>query len=309
MALGICCQWLYEKTKRNGTTEFVNQISESSLQLGAYRSGKYSDEKITATYLNNIAEVRKIIPVMLHAGIRHFRLSSNLFPLMDQVPPTLWDNQTVVDSLRKLGEELAPVRVSTHPGQYTVLSSENPEVIKSAIREIENQSWIFDQMGLDASAHTPINVHGGKSGREQTLIDSIKTLSTNARARLTLENDESAYSVRQLLKVSEATGTPIVFDSHHHTFNPDSLSGEEASQLAIETWPAWIKPVQHLSNTEPGLEGGSFVDRRKHSWGLHYIPEYQKAQLNSGLVDIEMEFKGKNLGVLPKLAELGLNLT
>ncbi len=309
MTLGICCQWLAHKTKRDGSVEYVNQIAEKSLQLGAYTSGKYTDEKITQTYLHNISETRKIIPIMKASGVRHFRLSSNLFSLMDRVPRGLWDNTQVRTALAALGSDFAGFRVSTHPGQYTVLSSDTPAVIDSAIAEIENQAWIFEQMGFEASPQYAINVHGGKSDRAATLIDSIGRLTARARAHLTLENDESAYSVAALLPISEATGVPIVFDSHHHEFNTDGLSGSEASEVAIQTWPAWIKPIQHLSNTEPGLEGGSFVDRRKHSWGLHYIPEYQKAQVNSGLVDIEMEFKGKNLGVLPHLSSLGLNLT
>jgi UV DNA damage repair endonuclease len=311
MTIGICCQWLTKKVKPKAGTEYdFNIIEEKSLQLGRYKARNYPDTNITLTYLHNIAEVSKALDIVAASKISHFRLSSGMLPLMDIVDQSVWNNKHVVDALSGLGTKIAALkmRVSTHPGQFTVLSSDTASVVDSAIREIENQSWIFDQMGLAQSPQFSINVHGGKSDREDKLVESIGRLTPGARSRLTLENDESCYSVRQLLKVSERTATPIVFDSHHHTFNEDRLSGKEAAKLAATTWAAGILPIQHLSNTTPGKENSSFTERRQHSYSLHYIPDFQKEMLLDGLVDIEMEFKGKNLGVLPELNKLGINV-
>jgi UV DNA damage repair endonuclease len=53
-----------------------------------------------------------------------------------------------------------------------------------------------------------------------------------------------------------------------------------------------------LSNTEPGLESGSFTERRKHSYYIHYIPEQQKKVMIENTVDVDIEAKGKNLAVI-----------
>jgi UV DNA damage endonuclease len=315
MGIGICCQWLAPKTKkkRDGTTvvEYLNLVEEKALQLGRFESGAYTNEQIASTYANNIDEVSKILDtIATSSSVRHFRISSNLFPLMDKVSRDLWDNSDIRSCLAALGAKIRRLgfRVSTHPGQFTVLSSDTESVVESSLKEIENHNWVFDSMELDSSAQYPINVHGGKSNRAEKLADSILRLSAAARNRLTLENDESAYSVKELLPVSKKTGVPIVFDSHHHTFREDGLSGAEAAEEAMNTWAPWIIPIQHLSNTEPEHQNGSFADRRKHSFALHYIPDYQLKMLNSGLVDIEMEFKGKNLGVLPYLEGTGIRV-
>jgi UV DNA damage repair endonuclease len=45
------------------------------------------------------------------------------------------------------------------------------------------------------------------------------------------------------------------------------------------------------------LETGSFVERRKHSDYIHYIPDCQLAGLLNDAVDVDVEAKMKNLAV------------
>jgi UV DNA damage endonuclease len=134
----------------------------------------------------------------------------------------------------------------------------------------------MDRLGAAASTQSAINIHGGKRGSPDRLVKSILALPDNVRSRLTLENDENCWSVKDLMPISAATGVPVLFDSHHHTFNDGGLPGEEAMLAAASTWPQGILPLQHISNTEPGLEGGNFTERRAHSWAIHTIPDYQK---------------------------------
>ncbi len=61
-----------------------------------------------------------------------------------------------------------------------------------------------------------MNVHGGKSGRGKELVEVILQLPENIKSRLTLENDENAYSTSELLEVCQSAGIPLVFDAHHH---------------------------------------------------------------------------------------------
>jgi UV DNA damage endonuclease len=178
-----------------------------------------------------------------------------------------------------------------------VLSSDSDSVVEKAIVELEHHAWMFDSMGLPRSPFAAINVHGGKSDRGDRLVDAIRSLPEGSRSRLTLENDESCYSLVDLLPVSLATGVPLVWDSHHHVFNDGGLDGAEAADAADETWPAGVKPLQHISNTEPGMENGSFTERRKHSNMIHYIPQVQLERLRRDSVDLEVEAKMKNLAV------------
>jgi len=301
MALGICCHWLDQRTlPKCGRVEMYNAMDERTLQLGRYRSGKYSFEQISGTYEHNVHALNKMLPRIAKSGVALFRISSAMFPLADQVPEALWrGNEVLSRALVRTGQIIKEygMRVTTHPGQFCVLSSDSESVMKKAIVELDIHAWMFDTMGLDRSPQCAINIHGGKSGRSDVLIRRINDLPETIRSRLTLENDESGYSVVQLLEVHKGTGVPVVFDTHHHIFNDDSLSMDEAMDATMETWPKGIRPLQHISNTEPGLENGSFVDRRKHSNMIHYVPEPQLKFLQYRKIDVEVEAKHKNFAV------------
>lgn len=301
MALGICCHWLDERTlPRSGRVEMYNAMDERTLQLGRYRSGKYSSDVIRGTYEHNVEALIQMLPRIVASGIRLFRISSAMFPLADQVDRSLWEsNEKLTSLLARAGQIIkdAGMRVTTHPGQFCVLSSDSPNVVDKAITELKIHGWMFDAMGLDRSSRYAINIHGGKSDRGDALAQRIDRLDDDVRTRLTLENDETAYSVVDLLRVHRQTGVPIVFDTHHHTFNEDSLSMEEAMMATMETWPDGIPPLQHISNTSPLLMEGSFPERRKHSDMIHYVPDVQLKFLREKRIDVEVEAKLKNLAV------------
>jgi UV DNA damage endonuclease len=298
MALTLCCQYLESKKKKDNSIVYENIIEEKSLQLGAFKEGKYSDKRIAETYHNNIDTHINIIPSLIKNNIKSFRLSSSIFPLYDFNRERIWSDSKLIEKIKYLGDLFIKnnIRVSTHPGQFCIINSDAEHVIKNSIAELEYHAWIFDTMGFDKSHFYAINIHGGKRGNIKKLIDSIGILSDSVRKRLTLENDERCFSVNNLLEVSKATNTPIVFDSHHHQFNMDNLSTEDAAVECMKTWKD-IKPIQHLSNTEPGNENGSFTEKRKHSQFIHYIPNIQKDLLLNDSIDLDVEAKMKNIAI------------
>lgn len=308
--LGLVCHFVEERKKKNGTVEIFNKFETKTLQLGAYKRGKYTNDLIKSVYLHNVKKTLEIMPEVVSTGIKLFRLSSNLLPLYDQVPSECWDNQQLKDALNLLGQYVRSnnMRVCVHPGQFCVLSSDSDAVVAKSFEELSIHGWLFDQMGLDRSTNYAINIHGGKSDRHTRLIDQIKSLPDNVRKRLTLENDETAYNVVDLLQVHQKTDVPICFDSHHYTFNDGDLTFEEAYSAACQTWPKNIKPLQHLSNTEPEYSNGSFADRRKHSKLIHYVPKLQLHALRDDTIDVEIESKYKNIAIYKMSKDFEISL-
>ena len=303
MSLSVCCQWLEPLSKRNGDIIYDNIIEEKSLQLGMFKSGKYDSKKISSTYHNNIEQHIKIIPELIKNNISCFRISSSLFPLYEFNRESIHKDDNLLLKMKQLGElfKTNKIRVTTHPGQFCIINSDSDEVIQNSIRELEYHAWMFDSMGFDQTHQYAINIHGGKRGNIEKLINTIKNLPANVKNRLTLENDERCFSVKQLLEVNKETKTPIVFDSHHHQFNLDGMTTEEACEQTYLTWNKnniFHKPIQHLSNTEPGNENGSFTERRKHSNFIHYIPQCQLDLVHKDFIDLDVEAKMKNIAVL-----------
>jgi UV DNA damage endonuclease len=190
------------------------------------------------------------------------------------------------------------VRATFHPGQFCSLSSDSPSTVRQAVAELDHHAWQFDCMGLPATPFHAINIHGGKSDRSDNLKHVVNTqLSSTARARLTFENDESCYSVADLLDIWKSTGVPVLFDSHHHTFNDAGLPMDLASRAAKATWGD-VRPLQHISNSEPTLApNASFTKLRAHSEYIHHIPQVQLDDVRAGAIDLEVEAKLKNLAI------------
>lgn len=303
MGLGVCCQWLEPQTNRNGKVTYVNSIKESVLQLGKHNRGQYTTSHVLSCYRANVKSLQAVVPKLVNAGIDNFRMSSSLFPLLDKYHAQASQDNQLVDELRRLGSMFltSGIRVTTHPGQFTVLSSDSVDVVTNSVRELTMQAWVFDTMGFAQSPYHAVNIHGGKANRAKQLVSVINDLPTHVKSRLTLENDESCYSLLQLLAVHELTGVPVVFDSHHHSFNTDGLQPEDAYQLSLHTWRKHpgIKPLQHVSNSSPDLDStASFQELRKHSDYIQTVPLFQLEGVKSGTIDLDVEAKMKNLAVI-----------
>jgi hypothetical protein len=56
------------------------------------------------------------------------------------------------------------------------------------------------------------------------------------------------------------------------------------------------------------MEGSSFQKRRAHSDYIHYVPDVQLSLLKSGLVDLDVEAKMKNLAIDKMKADFLINV-
>lgn len=296
MALGLCCHWLAGEEGKE-----KNTLVSKTLRLGVFNKGGYSNEKITQLYKDNLDCLYKHLDIIHKAGISVFRMSSSMFPLFDKVDTMLWCNSAINERLLKIGNFVKQnnIRLTTHPGQFVSLSSDSDRVVEDSKRELFFHTQIFDRMGLARSPYYAINIHGGKGDRRDRLIKSITKLPPSVSDRLTLENCEFAYSVKDLIGVFIRTGVPICYDHHHHTFNTGGLSHEKALRIARKTWPDGIKPLTHLSNTKECYAGKDVpvTKLRQHSDYIYDYPEYMRKLCEDDLIDIDIEAKKKNLAI------------
>lgn len=309
MSLGLCCQYLEEVKKRTGKVVYENIIEEKSLQLGAFKAGKYSEDRVRSTYRNNVHQHIKFFPRLLQNNIKSFRLSSALFPLFEFNSEMLYNDLQLHAQLAELGSLFLKnnVRITTHPGQFVIINSDTDRIIQNSIRELTYHAWVFDKMGLPQTPFYAINIHGGKRGKLEKLVEVTNCLPDNIRKRLTFENDERCYNVKQLLQVHEKTGVPVVFDSHHYSFNSNDLSFSDAFAQTIQTWGN-TKPLQHISNTEIGSEQGSFSEKRAHSAYIRYVPQLQLEAARADIIDIDVEAKMKNFALLKMRNDHGIQV-
>jgi UV DNA damage endonuclease len=152
----------------------------------------------------------------------------------------------------------AGIRLSTHPGQYTVLNSTDERVAALAAEELEVQAEILDGMGLGPEAVVVLHV-GGAAGGTAAALDrfarGFERLSEAARNRVVVENDDRAFGLADVLALSGRIGRPVVWDVlHHHCHDPERIPDAEALALAAATWPARVTPKVHFSSPRTVVE-------------------------------------------------------
>ena len=238
-----------------------------------------------------------------------FRVMSPLFPRITHPEvgyriEDLPDGETILQHL-SLVRALARknhIRLSFHPDQFILLSSPKKDVTENSIRELEYQGFIAEKIGAQV-----INIHGGgeygnKKAALMRVQEHYRYLSPRVRKRLTLENDDRVYSVRDLLPVCSCLRIPLVYDVHHHRCRPDGLSVEEATRSALLTWrPRKQQPYFHLSSPRQGWRG---KDVRSHA---DYIdPGDFPAEWEGLDLTIDVEAKAKELAVIRLMKDLGL---
>lgn len=203
------------------------------------RLANATPERLRELIAANLDALEEILRWNEARGIRVFRLTSNLIPFGSHPVNGLawWDE--LGGRFVELGALMrgAGMRLSTHPGQYTVLSSARPEVVAAAVAELEYHERLLGAFGLDASHKIVLHVGGGGPSAAERFAVGIERLSAGARARLVLENDER-WSLESVLALARRLELPVVFDAFHHQLAP-SFGGRgvrEPVLLAAETW-------------------------------------------------------------------------
>ncbi|CAM3986132.1 UV DNA damage repair endonuclease UvsE [Deinococcus marmoris] len=273
------------------------EVRFRTVTLSRYRalSPTEREAKLLDLYTDNISRLRGAADFCAARGIRLYRMSASLFPMLDLIGDDTGEAvlTSLSGQLREAGQAFVDrkIRVLMHPEQFIVLNSDTPDVRVRSVHALNSHARVMDGLGLERSPWNLLLLHGGKGGRAAELQAVIPNLPDAARLRLGLENDEYAYGPADLLPVCEATGVPLVYDGHHHVIH-DKLPDQD--DPAVREWvlkarATWTPPdwqVVHLSN---GID--SPQDRR-HSHLITHLP--------AAFADvpwIEVEAKGKEEAV------------
>ena len=210
--------------------------------------------------LQNVKDLKTIVQWNNEMGIKLFRLSSQIFPWMEEYRfEDLKDFDEIRSTMREVGQiaTKAGQRLTMHPGPYHCLASPSSTVVERTIKGLNKHAEQFDMMGFEPSNYNKINIHiGGAYGDKKSTLDrfckNFELLGESTKKRLVVENDDSPneYSVKDLFEgVYKKIGIPVTFDYFHHKFNTGGLTEEEALKLASTTWPEGITQCCHYSES------------------------------------------------------------
>jgi UV DNA damage endonuclease len=297
--LGLCCIFRDEPIRfRTITAKTLLSLSRENQLV-----------KLSEICLYNSVQLKKALTFCNHNGIGAFRILSPFFPRYThpEVAYQLCDLpedeliKTNLASVRKMSKDFN-IRLSFHPDQFIIISSPRHDVVDNAIRELEYQGFLAETVGADV-----INIHGGgmygnKPEALSRFVKNFSRLSERVRSRLTLENDDNAYTVKDLLPVCRKLTIPLAYDVHHHRCNPDGLSVEKATDLVLMTWQSvGKKPYFHISSPKNGWSGGAPKPHADYIDPADFPSCWKKMT-----VTVDVEAKAKELAVLRLKSDLGL---
>jgi len=323
--IGFACKWIDSTDQVNGIkptdpAKIYNTGSTTVAWLNR-QTRDVAEQKLWDLMVQNISATERLVEKVgkLNENLRMVRLSSDILPVYTQSD---WCGYWRRSDVRQYAERAFArvgavarennVRLSFHPGQFTVLASDNDAIVDRSIEEFEYHADMIRWMGYGQKFQDfKCNVHiAGRRG-PQGIRDVYDRLSPEARNTITIENEEMKHGLDDCLELSDIV--PIVLDIHHHWIREGEYiqPNDRRVQQVQESWRG-LRPTCHYSvsredvlvghNTSVAPEHGLLLEQgykkskmRAHSdfywntvvndWALEHL----------SWADIMCESKGKNL--------------
>jgi len=292
-------------------------------------------QRVQAKALENCKKLVDILSTYFSTqpkNLRSFRISSELFPCYTLDFTKDWYEEIMPDisaTLKKAGDiaKQYEIRLSVHPGQYTVLASNNSDVVKNSIRDLEYHALYGILMGIPAKDFT-MNIHlqGLYGGKHE---DGIKRFATNfeylsdySQKCLSVENEDkpNGYDIEHTLELAQRIPTRTCLDIHHYACHRmrDSERVKNSSGVlvnrkvrsdvrhisvsddffkeAVKTWGD-VRPLFHKSQSFPIDNEEYWMKVNAHSDIYHDEELMSNAIPMLEYADFEVEAKNKEVAV------------
>ena len=264
--MGFACKWIdrpdqVDGIKANDDCKKYNTGSTTVAWLNR-QTKDVACEKLWSLMEQNIESIRLLVDRVgaLDPELRMVRLSSDILPVYTESTWSwFWRQADVRDYCEKnflqvgdLAREKG-VRLSFHPGQFTVLASDNDDIVTRSIEEFEYHVNMARWMSYGKTFQDfKINVHiSGRRG-PQGIRNALLRMTPEARNCLTIENDEITWGLEHSLEL--VNDCALVLDIHHHYImtgeyiDPD----DDRVKCVIDSWRGQ-RPVIHYSVSREDL--------------------------------------------------------
>lgn len=258
--IGFACKYMHpNQTMKKRLLEDYQRPFNTRATTVAWlnrQTREVAEQRLWELMEHNIESYRKLIEYVgsLPNELRMVRLGSDVLPVYTQ---STWSYFWRRDDVQRYCErEFAKVgsiardldvRLSMHPGQFTVLASDNPDIVNRSIEEFEYHVDIARWMGYGSQFQNfKINVHiSGKRGPEG-IRQALGRLTPEARNTITIENDENSWGLDASLELEKDVA--LVPDIHHHWVRTGEYiqSDDDRIRRVIDSWRG-VRPVMHYS--------------------------------------------------------------
>ena len=328
--IGFACKFMHhDQTQKKKLLEEIQRPLNTRSTTVAWlnrQTKEVAEQRLWDIMVYNVESYKKLINYVggLPNELRMVRLGSDVLPVYTE--PT-WSYYWRLPDVRNYCErafapvgELArnlDVRLSMHPGQFTVLASDSDDIVNRSIEEFEYHVDIARWLGYGRTFQDfKINVHiSGRQGPEG-IKNVLSRLSQEAKNTITIENEENKWGLDSCLELTKHV--PIVLDIHHHWCNSEGeyiSADDDRVMRVIDSWRG-VRPTLHYSvSREEHLPGHRTDERPDFKKLCEQGLNKQKLRAHSDFMwnsrvnqwagtfrehfDIMVEAKCKNLASIP----------
>lgn len=211
----------------------------------ARASSNPSIDKLRELYFANLESLQYIVKFCQKNNIASLRVISGLFPLAtygeyrDKVLNLLDEVGTEYKKIDYTGVEL-----SSHPDQFILLSSINPNINNNSRVDLELYAYMRKYIPWNL-----INIHVGSAAQgnehhKKIFKDEFNKLSREAKNIISIENDEKSYGFLETLEVAMENGCMMVPDFHHERCHAKRIK-DNGLGMSLKEHLAWNKEIDH----------------------------------------------------------------
>ena len=258
--IGFACKYFHpdRSLKKKLLEEIERPLNERSTTITWLnrQTREVAEQRLWDIMEHNVSSLNNLIEFVggLPDELRMVRLGSGILPAYTE--PSWSYYWQLPDVRRYLETHLSRVgiqarnsnvRLSMHPGQFTVLASDRPDVVNRSIEEFEYHTDVIRYLGYgkqfqDFKCNVHISGRQGPAGIKAVL----GRLSPESRNCITIENDEMSWGIEASLELQKDVA--LVLDIHHHWV----ATGEYIRPMddrvlrIIDSWRG-VRPVIHYS--------------------------------------------------------------
>ena len=264
--IGFACKYMHpDQTQKKKLLEEIQRplnTKSTTVRWLNNQTQEVAEQRLWDIMVHNIQSYYNLIEYVgsLPHELRMVRLGSDVLPVYTQPDWCyFWKLPSVVSycerEFAKVGElaKALDVRLSMHPGQFTVLASDNEDIVNRSVEEFEYHVDVIRWMGYGQTFQDfKCNVHiSGRKG-PQGIIDVLPRLSPEARNTITIENDEMSWGIDASLEL--ANHVALVLDIHHHWVNSGEYiqPTDRRFDRIIDSWRG-VRPTIHYSVSKEDL--------------------------------------------------------
>jgi len=264
--IGFACKWIDTSEQVVGikSSDPAKELNTGTTTVAWLnrQTREVAEQRLWDLMVQNTTSTRKLVERVgnLDESLRMVRLSSDILPVYTESSWSyFWRRSDVRNFCAKAFAQVGDVarsrdvRLSFHPGQFTVLASDNPAIVSRSIEEFEYHTDMARWMGYGKKFQDfKCNVHiAGRLGPEGIRL-AYKRLSPEARNILTIENEEMKHGLDTCLELYDLV--PIVLDIHHHFIREGEYIQltDPRTQKVLESWRG-VRPTCHYSVSREDL--------------------------------------------------------